>query len=112
MAFRTSESLGTRKFTLFGADSARLACSQCLRIGAPVTGRRRKARFRVAGCAFSGGNFPRWTTNRISEAYRIASSLRTSISWSHRWKGQPAPGRDDRILEGREPRAPRATGWR
>ena len=102
VAFRALEPLGTREDPVFGADTTRLACSQCLRIAAPVAGRRRKARFRVAGYTFSGGNCPRWTTNRISEAYRIASSLRTRISWSHR---VPGPGhRPQRAAPAEAPR--------
>jgi hypothetical protein len=83
VAFRRNDALGTRNVCIFEAGSMRLARSPAYASPLPVAGERRKAGFRVAGlCPLGRGSHP-LDDGPNFRSYRIASSFRTRISWSH-----------------------------
>lgn len=90
MAFRRNDALGTRDIRRFRGclDSAHTLT--CLRIAASVAEERRKARFRVAPAPSPLGRDPHPLDDKPNfRGYRVPSSLRTSLAWSHRCSSVP-----------------------
>jgi hypothetical protein len=89
LAFRGNHPLGTWYHGCFRGWLNTARAFAYLRIGIPVNGRCRKARFRVVGWTFPGRDSHPLDGKPNFGSYRITSSFRTRISWSHGLGSRP-----------------------